>query len=146
MQKRSALESALNWLERADRSQTELENYLSTKKYESSEITEAILKLQSYGYLDDELLANRVTAALRKNLHGELKIKQKLEKKGLEAPATDSNGSERAFTLLSKKFSKCQNSSDSKDWARAARHLATQGYTEEEIEEAITKFFPRCET
>ncbi|MFM9871926.1 MAG: regulatory protein RecX [Fimbriimonadaceae bacterium] len=145
MEPRSALSTALKWLERADRSQSELETYLTKKQFAPEEIAETINKLSDYGYLNDHSLSNRVTKSLRNNLAGELKINQKLEQRGLEPIDLTGDATERAIALLTKKFLLNQSTNEPKMLAKAARYLASQGYTEEEIENAITQFFPNCE-
>ena len=143
--KRSALETALKWLERADRSTQELETYLSKKGFSDDESLQAIKEVQRYGYLNDQNLADRVTKNLRQNLNGELKIQQKLAQRGLEPIDSVENATDRAVTLLNKKFHKEKDTSDPKIFAKAARSLASQGYQSEEIESAINLFFPNCE-
>lgn len=145
MQQRSALETALKWMERADRSRLEIQTYLEKKGFSESDTLETLRKIQEYGYLNDEFLATRVTTALRNSLQGELKIQQKLEQRGLDPVNIQADSTSRALTLLQKKFKDQNQSNDPKIWAKAARHLATQGYTEEEIESAISTFFPNIE-
>jgi|GEM_PF-3514048 len=145
MQQRSALETALKWMERADRSRLEIQTYLEKKGFSESETTETLNKIQEYGYLNDEFLATRVTTALRNSLQGELKIQQKLEQRGLDPVNIQADSTSRALTLLQKKFKDQNHCNDPKIWSKAARHLASQGYTEEEIESAISKFFPNIE-
>jgi SOS response regulatory protein OraA/RecX len=145
MQQRSALETALKWLERADRSRVELEAFLTKKGFSKEETQQTVQKITEYGYLNDQFLANRVTNSLRQNLQGELKIQRKLEQRGLEPIDSLSDSTDRAIALLSKKFSHQKSSIEPKIWAKAARHLASQGYTEDEIESAVSSFFPNCE-
>lgn len=141
----SALQAALSWLERADRSEPELRNYLERKGFGAAETAEALEKCRGYGYLDDEALANRVQSAMKRGLAGDLKILDRLEKRGLDAEVESSDAVQRALLALGRRFNGQESSADPKVWARAARHLAGKGYREEEICRALEMYFPGCE-
>lgn len=145
MADRSALQAALSWLERADRSEPELRSYLEQKGFGADEATEAIEKCRGYGYLDDGALANRIQSAMKKGLAGDLKISDRLEKRGLDSEVESSDAVQRALLALGRRFKGQEASADPKVWARAARHLAGQGYREEEIYRALEMYFPGCE-
>lgn len=145
MADRSALQTALSWLERADRSEPELRSYLERKGFGADEVTEAIGKCRSYGYLNDAALASRVQSTMKRDLAGDLKILDRLEKRGLGAEVESSDAVQRALLVLGRRFKGQESSADPKIWARAARHLAGKGYREEEIYRALEMYFPGCE-
>ena len=56
----SAFDTAIYYLTFRDRSRKELCDKLTEKGYEEAEIAEAVEKLMSYGYIDDERYAHRI--------------------------------------------------------------------------------------
>jgi SOS response regulatory protein OraA/RecX len=144
-EQRSAWETALKWLERADRSEAELSNYLASKGYSEAEVHEVLLKVKNFNYLNDHKLKARLEDALTGQLVGPLKIQEHLINRGLDADLCSPPGSHQALLLLKKKYTSIQLSQNPKDVARAARFLAAKGYTEEDIEQAIQAFFTQID-
>jgi SOS response regulatory protein OraA/RecX len=144
-EQRSAWETALKWLERADRSEAEISKYLASKGYSEAEIHEVIVKVKNFNYINDQNLKARLEDSLSTQLAGSNKIKQHLTKRGLDAELVNPPGSNQAFLLLEKKYRPIQLTQNPKDVARAARFLAGKGYSEEDIEQAAQAFFTQVE-
>lgn len=144
-EQRSAWETALKWLERADRSENELYEYLASRGYSKAEVHEVIVKVKNFNYINDQNLKARLEDSLSTQLAGSHKIKQHLAKRGLDAELVNPPGSNQAILLLEKKFRSIQLTQDPKDIARAARFLAAKGYTEEDIEQAAQAFFTQID-
>lgn len=140
-EQRSAWDTALKWLERADRSESELSKYLVSKGYSEAEIYEVLLKVKKFNYINDHNLKARLEDALTDQLAGPLKIQKNLISRGLDAELENPPGSHQALLLLKKKYTSIQSSQNPKDVARAARFLAAKGYNEEDVEKAIHSFF-----
>lgn len=145
MSDQSALEAALAWLNRADRSEFELRRHLAQLGFPDSEIDHAVATCGRYGYLDDDSLAGRVRSSMARKLAGDLKIEDRLERRGMNQEVVSEDGVERAMDLLKRRFRSVAGSNEPKTWAKAARHLASQGYREEEIRSALESFFPGVE-
>lgn len=138
---RSAWDTALKWLERADRSESELSKFLVSKGYSEAEINEVLLKVKKFNYINDHNLKTRIEDTLSGQLAGPLKIQKNLISRGLDAELENPPGSHQALQLLEKKYISVQLTQNPKDIARAARFLAAKGYIEEDVEEAIQTFF-----
>lgn len=144
-EQRSAWAAALKWLERADRSEAELSNYLASKGYSEAEVHEVLLKVKKFNYINNHNLKARLEAHLSSLLSGPLKIQKHLTKRGLDAELESPPGQAEALQLLNKKFVSIRLTQDPKKIARAARFLAAKGYTEEDIEQAIQAFFTQID-
>lgn len=140
-EERSAWETALKWLQRADRSESEVTLYLQKKEFKEEEIQSTIARLYDYKYLSDHNLKSRVEETHKKQLDGPLKIQQKLSQRGLDQEITYPPGIQQALKLLQKKFPSIRATEDPKEFARAARFLANKGYTEDDINSALESFF-----
>ncbi|MBA4291958.1 hypothetical protein C0431_03215 [bacterium] len=144
-EQRSAWETALKWLERADRSEAELSKYLASKGYSEAKVHEVIVKVKNFNYINDQNLKSRLENTLSSQLAGPLKIQEHFTKRGLDAELESPPGSHQALQLLRKKYMSIQLTQNPKDIARVARFLAAKGYTEEDIEQAIQTFFSQTD-
>ena len=83
--KREALEKALNYLERQDRSCAQMTRYLARKGYEEEVISAAVEQLRDWGYLNDRRYADAVVESglERKNLSRRA-VAQKLYQRGID--------------------------------------------------------------
>lgn len=101
--------SALNLLSQCDRSIKDLKDKLFQKRYTAGCINKVISKLESEGYINDELFAYKFTyeAVKRKNYGPDL-IRQGLQEKGISREITD-----EAVSRIFKEY-------DEKDIARKA--------------------------
>ncbi|QYK52445.1 MAG: regulatory protein RecX [Fimbriimonadaceae bacterium] len=141
----SALDAALRYLKRSERSEAEIRLFLAQKEYPQSEINEGVGSLKQYGYLDDQGLAKRIIEFKQKKLVGDLVIQQTLDQKGLEAEIDSEDGVTRAKKLLSLKFHTDQDTNDPKVIGKAARLLGSRGFREDEIREALESHFKNFE-
>jgi len=142
----SALDAALSYLGRSERSEAEIRKFLSEKSYSDSEITDGIAALIWYGYLDDQGLAKRIVESKKQRLVGDLAIEQTLQAKGLDVTVSTADASSRAQKLLRAKFATDADTHDMKFFAKAARLLASRGFREEEIQQALESHFRQFES
>lgn len=141
----SALDAALKYLKRSERSEAEIRLFLAQKEYSQCEVDDGIASLIRYGYLDDQGLAKRIVEFKQKKLVGDLVIRQTLEQKGLEAEIESEDGVIRAKKLLSIRFYADQDTKDAKVIGKAARLLGSRGFREDEIREALESHFNNFE-
>ncbi|MBX3113694.1 MAG: regulatory protein RecX [Fimbriimonadaceae bacterium] len=141
----SALDAALRYLKRSERSEAEIRLFLAHKEYSQSETDEGISALKRYGYLDDQGLAKRIIDFKQKKLVGDLAIQQTLEQKGLESEIESEDGVARAKRLLTLRFHADQDTNDPKVIGKAARLLGSRGFREDEIREALESHFDNFE-
>ena len=83
----SAFDTAIYYLTFRDRSRKELCDKLAEKGYEEAEIAEAVEKLMSYGYIDDERYAS---SYIRNQMRakGRRRITMELSGKGVDSEMT----------------------------------------------------------
>lgn len=83
----SAFDTAIYYLTFRDRSRKELCDKLTEKGYEEAEIAEAVEKLMSYGYIDDERYAS---SYIRNQMRakGRRRITMELSGKGVDSEMT----------------------------------------------------------
>ena len=145
-QNKTALQKATDLLARQDQSSTVLRRKLLIRKYDASEVNEAIDKLKKANYLDDEEACRRQFENLYEE--GKLSLRQivyKLMQRGFDKNfieqliPDDADEHERltAARLLEKKF-KCVDKKTFK--AKAWQFLAARGFVGEVISSAIEDF------
>lgn len=140
-----AREKALEYLGRFSRTERQVRNYLSRKKYSPSDIDSAISYLHSQQLLNDNAYAESfIQSRIRRN-DGPLKIRQMLFQKGIDAQTaqhilqehySEELQLENAQKLLEqrmKKRRKKPSSSDAmtqrrNDATDAQRYLASRGF------------------
>ena len=144
-QKKSALQKATDLLANQEQSSALLRRKLLARKYDATEIDEAIEKLKKYNYLDDEETCRRQFENLY--TEGKLSIRQiivKLLQRGFEKnfieqlipENSDEHEQNTAKKLLEKKFTRGEDFDKVKAW----QFLATRGFNEEIISAAVENF------
>jgi regulatory protein len=137
-----ALECALRFLGYRPRSAAEVHNHLISRGYSAAAAAEALEKLHSLSYLNDETFArNWAASKFTGRGYGPKRIEQELRSKGIrEAVIRDvlretcdpRREADRARSLLAKKFDS-QNLADPKKVRRAVGFLQRRGYSSEVI-------------
>ena len=144
-QKKSALQKATDLLAHQEQSSTTLRMKLLARKYDASEVDEALAKLQKYNYLNDEETCRRQFENLYSE--GKLSVRQilvKLIQRGFDKNfieqliPDDSDEHERlaAEKLLIKNFSRDKNFDKAKAW----QFLSARGFDGEIISSAVENF------
>ena len=145
--KSNAFDKAAAYLSAQPRTQWEVRKYLKQKKYDTSEIDDAVEKLLEYGYLDDLQYCQSYIRVAADKGKGQKKIRQELEARGIrretmEEAFPDLDEKKRALEVAVK-MTRQQLSEgkelDEKFLARAARRLAGLGYTTDVIYFVIGK-------
>ncbi|HHY06532.1 MAG TPA: regulatory protein RecX [Clostridia bacterium] len=149
---KSLLAVALKKLSSRAYSQKELEKYLAKRNFSQAEIKEAITKLQSWGYLNDQKLAMDWYMYYTNNKpHGYLYIYKKLQAKGISAEVISSlledydqeKELERARGLAEKFIAnKAKQTQQDKLKGMLARHLYRKGFLQVNIMKILVEFFP----
>lgn len=81
---KTAYEAALHLLKYRSQSTYELKKKLKLRKYEMKDIEEAIEKLQDYGYVNDESMAEDIFLRYKEmNAYGDIYIQHKIKMAGL---------------------------------------------------------------
>ena len=133
---------ALNYISKALKSEYQLVQYLKKHQFCDSAITLAVEKLKSYGYLNDEYLADLVvkSASLKK---GKNQIIVSLKNKGIkkenyEKFISNIQGQSDVCLSLAKKWLKGKNLPlSTQEKAKLYRHLAGKGFEFETIKSAL---------
>lgn len=144
---KSALMKATDLLSRQDQSEKILRQKLLARKYEESEVDDAINKLKKYSYLNDD----ETCARLFESLYNEEKlsvkqIQMKLIQRGYDSdfvenliPAdTYEHEYNAALKIATKKFAG-KISADIKTKQKVWQHLASKGFNSEIISDVITE-------
>lgn len=138
--------SALRLLKARARSRHEMEAALERRGFPAEVRSPVIEKLFHWGYLNDATFATRRAAALFADGHGPDGILRKLELHGIDAAAAraalDKASAEAAFdpleaarALLTKR--RLLPAKDRRTKARAARLLASRGFSESTLESLL---------
>ncbi len=136
--RRDALETALEFLRRRERSRAEIEARLAQLAYPPEEIESVVERLERYGYLDEKGMAQRIAERRRRQLFGEMAVEAELRSKSIEAEPKPADELPRALALLRKRFP----DADPTHLPRAARLLASRGFDEDTLEGALSQHFP----
>ena len=83
-EKGPALDGALYYLGLKARTRYELELYFKRRQYEPQVIDSVMSKLEDYGFVDDEALAQRTVESLSRQKMGRGAIERKLRMRGVE--------------------------------------------------------------
>lgn len=139
-----AVEQALAWISRRERTVGEVRKYLGSRGCAEADITEAIIRLNGMGYLDDAKYAVRF-AEDRRTLDGwgNDRIDRRLRELGIddncrEAALADSDHEaevERALGILNRKLD--GPAADARSYNRAMGLLLRRGYDGELAAQAI---------
>jgi len=139
----TALGSALRYLAASERTEAELRSFLSKMGADEQTIGRIVDHCLSKRFLSDARVAERETElAKSRRFDGRLKVAAKLEKRGLDEESldrlaasyteADETQAARAWLRL-KKFT---------DPAKAARSLASKGFSEDAAKSALSDTFP----
>jgi SOS response regulatory protein OraA/RecX len=143
MNQDSALWTSLKALQRRDFLSAELDRFLDQRGYEPEQKTTVMAQLANWGFLNDERVIENFINYRQNKLYGKLKILAELEQKGapielaqlIESRLAPEVELENANKLLAKKFS-----TDDVP-IKGARYLASRGYEEATIVEAVESYF-----
>ena len=150
---KTALMKATDLLARQEQSSNALRKKLLARKFDATEVDEAIDKLQRYNYLDDEKICTRQFENLY--AEGKLSVRQicvKLIQRGFDSSFVESlipedndeHEFDAAIRALEKKFTP-KIFDDAKEnfkfKQKLWQHLASKGFSGEIISTAIEKFF-----
>lgn len=135
------MQTALRYLGYRSRSEAELRRYLKQRGYLPAAIDDALSRLRSWNYLDDEVFARGWALARAQNRgHGPRRIDQELRSKGVsQALIRDAvreafdhvDETTQAKRLLAKRFAAALK--DAKTRAKAAAFLQRRGYSSKVI-------------
>ncbi|MBX3096849.1 MAG: regulatory protein RecX [Fimbriimonadaceae bacterium] len=138
-----AVEAIAKWLSTADRTESELRDRMEKRLIPPEVADEAIARVQAYGWLDDQRVAERqIQKDREQRLLGKGRVKQRLLNRGLDGESLVSAEEEerdRAIALLRRQRQKWDSA------ASAARGLASRGYDEDAIRAALDSEFPGWE-
>ena len=139
-----ALNKAVNYLSKTQKTQKEMQNYLIKKGFEEETATKTIKKLEEYHFVDDEDYSKNYIKFKNKNngsrkIEFELKLKgvdEEISKKAIEEFAND----REAVVNVLEKYLK-NKEKDAKTKQKAYRYLMSKGFMSEDINFALNKFF-----
>ena len=146
--KPSALYAALHYLSYRSRTRSEMEAYLTRKQYPANEIHEAMSKLKTYGYIDDEDYVRRVSDGVHQHpTKGRNSLPGKLIRKGISQELvmqTLENYDETADEAKAFRFGHQQMmNSLSQPWRKCVdslyRKLISRGFTSDVIQQVIQR-------
>jgi regulatory protein len=155
---KSAKEKSLEYLGRFSRTEQQVRNYLSRKKYPAQEIDTAISYLHSQQLLNDLAFAEAFIQSRIRRHDGPLKIRQMLFQKGIDPQTAqellkeqypEDLQLEEAVALLAQRLRKESKASSSRattqrrnrrnDATDALRHLASRGFSRYVIIQALKR-------
>lgn len=141
----SAFDTALYYLTFRDRSRKELCDKLVEKGYGEEEITDAIEKLISYGYIDDERFAKSYIRSQMRG-KGRRRITMELSGKGVDSVVTRElftelapDEAETIYDLLEKRYGNL-NFADESQMRRMYAFFARRGFQYEDIRRAVSQY------
>ena len=145
-----AFQMALSYLEKYNVSKKGIKDYLKRKNLDKYAIQKALEKLESYGYVNDEVFAKNYFESL-KNSKGKRVIINKLKEKGVQddiigeliETISDEDEEERSF-ILAKKFAK-NRENNLKNKQKCLAHLIYKGYSYSVAQKIANKVFTEDE-
>ena len=142
--KLTCVNQALGYLSKMIRSEFQVRQYLKKHMYDDETIDEAICKLKSYGYINDEQVATLMVQSLSTK-KGKNYIKKELSQKGIDksqiALLTENlEGQEELCEVLAKKWLKNKVLPlNQNEKAKLYRFLAGKGFEFDVIKRATSK-------
>lgn len=135
-EKEVALNKAVGYIAKYQKSEKELKKYLRDKEYDKSVVDYVAEKLKKYGFVDDKVFATNFVKAKTKN-QGKRKIAMMLKQKGVSEEIVDDAIEEfscdrEQIIEVAKKYLK-NKPLDIKTKQKAYRYLASRGYNGEDI-------------
>ena len=135
-----ALNDAIEYLERSDRFESEVRDRLETKGG-TEHVDEVIERLKQRGFIDDErALSSAIEVAERTGKKGPERLRPELLRRGanpemLDAALAAMDPTKAINLLVEEKVEKGDPP------AKIARFLSSRGFSEEQVEAAIGRFF-----
>lgn len=139
----ACFDSALNLITKAIKTEKEIIDRLVKKGYLLEIAKETVVKLKSYGYIDDFNYADRYVETY-KNVQGKRLIALKLKQKGIsqedaeKAISSVENQYEQAY-ILGQKYLK-NKVIDKKNLQKCYKYLLSKGFDYDECKFAVQKF------
>lgn len=128
---------ALRLLARREYGRLELRDKLLRAGYDAGDVTLALDALVAAGYQDNARYAEMLTRTRVRQGHGPLRLRQDLQRAGVEPVAdTEVDWLVQAKAVYQKRFGDTVPA-DAKDYARRARFLAGRGFTGDIIRRVI---------
>jgi len=128
---------ALRWLARREYGRLELRDKLLRAGCDAGDVALALDALVAAGYQDDARYAEMLTRTRVRQGHGPLRLRQDLQRAGVEVTAgPEINWLVQAQAVCQKRFGDTVPT-DAKDYARRARFLAGRGFTGETIRRVL---------
>jgi len=128
-----AVEAGLKALSRRELSRDELVAKLERSGIDPEDADRAISQLAAAGYQSDQRMAHERTRVLASRLHGDLAIRDDLERRGIAEESIDAALAD-IEPELSRAAALAQRAGDV---TRLARTLQRKGYTQDTIEAAL---------
>ncbi|NLY71304.1 MAG: hypothetical protein GX076_06465 [Clostridiales bacterium] len=145
----NAKEASLRYLSYKDRTRYEIIRYLEKKGYSEDDITRAIDFLEECNYINDEDYCVRyINYGIEKG-RGPIRLEFELKQKGIDidiiysklnAIYSEDKERELAQKLIDKYIEQADKQIDSKELAKIARRLATNGFRNSLIFDLLSKY------
>ncbi len=135
-EKEVALNKAVGYIAKYQKSEKELKKYLRDKEYDKDVVDYVAEKLKSYGFVDDKVFATNFVKSKTKT-QGKRKIAMMLKQKGVDEKIVDDTIEEFAcdkeqIVAVAKRYLK-NKTLDLKTKQKAYRYLMSRGYNGEDI-------------
>ena len=128
---------ALRWLARREYGRLELRDKLLRAGCDAGDVALALDALVAAGYQDDARYVEMLTRTRVRQGHGPLRLRQDLQRAGVEATAaSEIDWLRQARAVCRKRFGNAPPT-DARDYARRARFLAGRGFTGETIRRVL---------
>lgn len=143
-EKEVALNKALGYIAKYQKSERELKRYLKDKEFSQEVVDFVAEKLKSYGFVDDKVFATNFVKYKTKN-QGKRKLASMLKQKGVAETLINETLEEYAcdgeqVVFVAQKYLK-NKPLDLKTKQKAYRYLSSKGYTSEDIMPCLNKIF-----
>jgi len=142
-EKNDALNKVAKLLERTIKTEKQIRKYLKDKGFSDLTIVAVVNKLLKYKYIDDNAYMESYINSYSKK-YGKQKIKAELLQKGIkkdiiERRLEDFQSAEQTLFKISEKFMRNKDNS-LKSIQKLRNHLASKGFTWDEISKAIEQY------
>ena len=143
-ERENACEKGLKYLSKAQKTEKEVKTYLKGKGFDDDTVFYAIEKLKKYDYINDELYAKNFVKYKSKT-DGKKKIEYELKNKGISDKIIQNTldsfvFDENVLENILEKYLKNKDL-DIKTKQKAYRFLMSKGFANDEIMQALNKFF-----
>jgi regulatory protein len=132
LRRSGALDAAAKGLSHRDRSVAATGELLARRGFTAEEQDDAVRSLVELGYLDDARFATSRAGSLASRGYGDLAIRYELERQGLDRDLI-----EAAIAGLAPENRRAQALVATLEGPKAARRLASKGFSEDAIEAAV---------